>query len=280
MTQLSMTSFGSLPALRMVAADGAQATVTLYGGHLVSWRTADGQERLFCSSASARDGRRAIRGGVPVIFPQFGARGTGMRHGFARICTWRVARSGPDGGTEFELDASDLPPAVAQEWPHPFTLRLRVALTPDGLDLTLTVRNTGQHAFPFSAALHTYYALEQLGLCAIEGLRHGRFSDHLEQTGVQDEAALRFTEKLDRVYEQVPGALTLRDGAHALRLEQDGFTDVVVWNPGAVDAAALSDLADAEYQRFVCIEPALIAPNLLAAGAEWSGRHGVRLMTN
>ena len=89
---MSNTTFGQLPAVTIRAADGAQATVTLYGGHLVSWQTSDGQERLFCSRASSLDGSRAIRGGVPVIFPQFGARGTGMRHGFARVATWQLAK--------------------------------------------------------------------------------------------------------------------------------------------------------------------------------------------
>ena len=41
---------------------------------------------------------------------------------------------------------------------------------------------------------------------------------------------------------------------------------------GAQDAAALPDLADDEYQRFICIEPALIQPDTLAAGAQWTGR--------
>ena len=77
---MSKNTFGQLPAVTIRATDGAQATVTLYGGHLVSWRGSDGRERLFCSRESALDGSRAIRGGVPVIFPQFGARGAGMRH--------------------------------------------------------------------------------------------------------------------------------------------------------------------------------------------------------
>ncbi|WP_229425240.1 hypothetical protein [Massilia sp. Se16.2.3] len=63
------TTWGQLPALLLSAPDGAQATVTLYGAHLVSWRGADGRERLFCSARSSQDGAKAIRGGVPVIFP-------------------------------------------------------------------------------------------------------------------------------------------------------------------------------------------------------------------
>ncbi|MGK5048357.1 D-hexose-6-phosphate mutarotase [Janthinobacterium sp. GB4P2] len=272
---MSKSTFGQLPAVTIRATDGAQATVTLYGGHLVSWKTSDGQERLFCSHASSLDGSRAIRGGVPVIFPQFGARGTGMRHGFARVATWQLAASGEADGAahaEFTLQHTDLPEAIGATWPYAFTLRLRVAVQDQSLELSLSVHNTGEQAFPFSAALHSYFAIDQLSEARVGGLQRVRYSDETPQDALQAEELLQFTDKLDRIYYQLPGALHLQSGSHTLRLEQQGFTDAVVWNPGAQDAAALPDLADDEYQRFICIEPALIQPDLLAAGAEWSGR--------
>ncbi|MES2742366.1 MAG: D-hexose-6-phosphate mutarotase [Pseudomonadota bacterium] len=271
-------TFGHLPALRITAADGASAIVTLYGAHLVSWHSADGAQRLFCSSLSALDGSRAIRGGVPVIFPQFGARGAGMRHGFARVSTWRLADSGIDGQhhfAEFALDQHDLAPKLAADWPFAFSLRLRVALHGERLDLALSVRNEDDQAFPFSAALHSYLLVDQLASCALHGLQHVRFSDEVGQVALQDEAALRLSDKLDRIYYQVPGTLALDTGGAGLRLEQQGFTDVVVWNPGAADTAALADMADLEFERFLCVEPALIEPDLLAAGAEWTGLHSL-----
>ena len=272
---MSNSTFGQLPAMTIRAADGAQATVTLYGGHLVSWRTSDGQERLFCSRDSALDGSRAIRGGVPVIFPQFGARGTGMRHGFARVATWQLESTGDADGAawaQFILHHTDLPEAIAASWPWAFTLRLRVALQGQSLELQLSVHNTGEQAFPFSAALHSYFAIDQLSEARVGGLQRVRYSDETPQDALQAEEWLQFADKLDRIYYQLPGALTLQSGGHTLRLEQQGFTDAVVWNPGAQDAAALPDLGDDEYQRFICIEPALIQPDLLAAGAEWTGR--------
>ncbi len=272
---MSNSTFGQLPAMTIRAADGAQATVTLYGGHLVSWQTSDGQERLFCSRDSALDGSRAIRGGVPVIFPQFGARGTGMRHGFARVATWQLESTGDADGAawaQFILQHTDLPDAIATTWPWAFTLRLRVAVQGLSLELQLSVHNTGEQAFPFSAALHSYFAIDQLSEARVGGLQRVRYSDETPQDALQAEEELQFSDKLDRIYYQLPGALTLQSGGHALRLEQQGFTDAVVWNPGAQDAAALPDLADDEYQRFICIEPALIQPDTLAAGAEWTGR--------
>ena len=271
---MSNSTFGQLPAVTIRAADGAQATVTLYGGHLVSWQTSDGQERLFCSRNSALDGSRAIRGGVPVIFPQFGARGTGMRHGFARVASWQLEATGDTDGAawvQFILQRTDLPEAIAASWPWTFTLRLRVAVKAQALELQLSVHNTGEQAFPFSAALHSYFAIDQLSEARIGGLQRVRYSDETPQDALQAEEMLQFSDKLDRIYYQLPGALTLQSGGHALRLEQQGFTDAVVWNPGAQDAAALPDLADDEYQRFICIEPALIQPDTLAAGAAWSG---------
>ncbi len=275
---MSMTTFGALPAVRISAPDGAQATVTLYGGHLVSWKTADGQERLFCSALSALDGSKAIRGGVPLIFPQFGERGTGLRHGFARIAHWRLTDTGGgDSGAyaAFSLDQSDLPAALAAAWPFAFALTLRVTLHGNRLAIDFTVANTGAQAFPFSAALHSYHQVGDFQSSRLTGLQGVHFSDPDHSDAMQREAVLSFDDKLDRIYRQVPGLLTLHAGDATLQLDQQGFTDAVVWNPGAADSRALSDMDDDEYQRFICIEAALIAPATLAPGHIWSGRQNL-----
>jgi glucose-6-phosphate 1-epimerase len=256
--------FGELPAVRLQAPDGAEATVTLYGAHVVSWKGTNGQERMFLSSKSALDGSKAIRGGVPVIFPQFAARGAGMRHGFARVLPWRVRETGMDAGAAFavfELANADLPQQIAAAWPHEFTLSLRVTVQANELSMSLEVRNTGPQPFPFAAALHTYHLVDDIAAVQIDGVR--------PQT-------LAIDGKLDEVYEGIGGTITLKSGFGLLTLEQSGFTDAVVWNPGAADTAALPDMEDSEYQRFVCIEPALLGPKTLDAGAAWRGEYRLR----
>lgn len=257
---MDQTTFGQLPAIRITAPDGASAVVTLYGAHLVSWHGADGGERMFLSSRSALDGSRAIRGGVPVIFPQFAERGDGMRHGFARVSTWRLAGSGVTDGVawaEFGLNEGDL---AAGAWPHRFALTLQVAVHGNTLDMALAVQNTGQAPFPFAAALHTYHLVPHLADVRIEGLEAGTLS---------------LADKLDVVYEDVREPIMLGTWARVITLEQEGFADAVVWNPGAQDTAALADLEDDEYQRFVCIEPAQLDPVNLAPGAVWEGKYRV-----
>jgi len=257
------TTFGQLPALLLSAPDGAQATITLYGAHVISWRGADGRERMFCSAESALDGSRAIRGGVPVIFPQFAERGAGMRHGFARVSNWHVQDSGVEHGwafAEFALEAADLAPAHAAAWGHGFALRLRVAIRANEMTMRLQVRNVGADAFPFAAALHTYFLVGDIATVRIDGV-------------AREELVIRG--KFDQVYEQVASPLALVDGGIVLTLRQQGFTDAVVWNPGAEDAAALADMADEEYRRFVCIEPALLDGPVLQPGQSWVGEYHV-----
>ena len=257
-----MVDFGALPAVRIEGRDGAAAIVTLYGAHLVSWKSSNGQERIFCSTKSSLDGSRAIRGGMPVIFPQFAARGTGMRHGFARVSTWRLGDNGDDYA-EFNLTHTDLAPDVAAAWPYEFGLTLRIEVLADELRVALNVRNIGTAAFPFSSALHTYFMIDRLANTAIAGVQEGE---------------MLITDKYDHIYFGQARPIVLRSGIGALRLDQQGFTDAVVWNPGAADSAALADMEGDEFQHFVCIEPALIEPVTLEAGDTWTGRHQVNVV--
>lgn len=277
MAVVEMTQYGALPAVRLTAADGAQATVSLFGAHLLSWQTADGKERLFVSTQTPLDGSKAIRGGVPVIFPQFNVRGPGLRHGFARVSHWRLSDQGGDGGSAFiafSLTQRDIAAEHAQAWPHDFALTLRFTLHGDALEMEYTAHNPGLRAYPFGVALHTYYDVGHLDATSISGLQHQPFLDHHNNTRVQDAPSLHFSEKHDRMYEATPG-VTLNTADATLRLEQQGFQQWVVWNPGQEDAAALADLADDEYLRFVCIEPARIYQQPLEAGATWTGRHRI-----
>lgn len=279
MAVATMTQYGALPAVQITAADGAQATVSLFGAHLLSWKTADGVERLFVSTQTPLDGSKAIRGGVPVIFPQFNVRGPGLRHGFARVSNWRLTGSGGDGGQSFvelQLNQDDLAAEHAQAWPHAFELTLRYTLHGNALEADYTVRNSGATPFPFAVALHTYYDVGQLNATSISGLQHQRYTDHHLNTRTQDYPALHFNEKHDRLYQSTP-SLMLNTANTTFNLTQQGFSEWVVWNPGKDDAAALVDLADDEYQRFVCIEPARIDQQPLAAGASWSGKHRISI---
>ena len=79
-----------LPKVILSNSDGARAEIYLHGAHVTSWLPAGGEEQLYLSAASEfRDGA-AIRGGVPVVFPQFSSGGPLPKHGFARNLAWEL----------------------------------------------------------------------------------------------------------------------------------------------------------------------------------------------
>lgn len=48
---------------------GESIEILLYGATIISWKDGKGQEKLWLSEAAKLDGTKAVRGGVPVVFP-------------------------------------------------------------------------------------------------------------------------------------------------------------------------------------------------------------------
>ena len=83
------TTVAGLPATLLQLPQGDQLTVVHHGAQVLSW-VSGGRERLYLSPQSTLDGLSAIRGGIPVCFPQFNQRGDLPKHGFARNLPWQV----------------------------------------------------------------------------------------------------------------------------------------------------------------------------------------------
>lgn len=258
-------------AVHLVDNSGAQASISSYGGQLLSW-TSQGRERLYLSPRATFAAGLAIRGGVPVIFPQFSDRGRGPRHGFARLSEWERLPGSDTSEARFCLREDE---TTLKVWPHPFRAELAVGLSTDTLSIGLRVINTGPDTVSFTAALHTYLRIDDLASARLYGLEGRRFLDSTRNgaASVQPDSPLRFEEETDRIYPDVPAALHLHDGGSTLCIQQDGFRDVVVWNPGARLAARIGDLGQDEHARFVCAEAAQVAsPVQVAPGGSWQGQ--------
>jgi glucose-6-phosphate 1-epimerase len=256
---------------------GSSADVYLHGAHVTSWRDPSGAERLFLSSASNFAADKAIRGGIPVIFPQFADQGPLPKHGFARTAEWTLAsvEEGSDSGPSvavLRLRDSDATRAI---WPHAFEAELRVGLD-ERLSVRMTVMNTGPDAMEFTAALHTYLAVDDVAAARIEGLEGVRWVDkvHHGDAKVETSPRRRIAGEVDGVYLDVPGDVRVVCATdRAVRsARNDGFPDVVVWNPGAELAATLKDMGTGEFTRMLCVESAAVGqPVRLVPGATWTG---------
>ncbi|RYE43036.1 MAG: D-hexose-6-phosphate mutarotase [Hyphomicrobiales bacterium] len=256
---------------------GERLVASTYGGQVLSWTNRDGMELLYASELSTGEGGEPVRGGVPVCFPQFSGRGPLPQHGFARTSTWNALPDEAPGTIHFQLRDSE---SSAGIWPNKFRLDLYATLRPGELEVRLEVRNEGEHAWSFTGALHTYLAVSAARHTKLHGLRGAEAEDALaERFFTVREEVLDLSPPIDSVYYNVGGPLLLTDAEHILHIEQSGFSDVVVWNPGAERAPAYPDLSAADIPRLLVVEAAQARDRLdLAPHATWRGMQRLRLV--
>ena len=271
--------FQGQPCRRIRIACGDTALVALQGAHVLSW-VSGGRERLFLSPANRWDSRTAIRGGIPVCFPQFNARGSLPRHGFARNLPWQLT-SPSEHADQSQLDctlaADDHTRAM---WPQEFEAQLRVTITPGQLQVTLSVDNQGPTALSFSGALHTYLAVDAIAQARLTGLGGQAEWDALTDARAPADAALRFDGEFDRVYAAAAAPLLLEDGVHRVEIAQSPqWADTVVWNPGQAKCAAMTDMTPNGFSRMLCVEAAQVFhPIEVPAAGHWQGWQRLRVV--
>ena len=267
--------FRDTEALRLNGPRGASAVISLLGGQVLSWITPDGRERLFLSDKAVFDGSVAIRGGIPVCWPQFAALGDLPKHGFVRTRPWRVAteRCGDDYALVTLAIEDD--EATRALWPHAFRLELTLMLEDDRIDLELSVSNTGEAPFSFTGALHTYLRVTQVEDVALEGLygHHYRDAANGDKVVRDSGTAVMVDAEIDRVYRDVKRPQLLQAGNLSLGIQSQDFPDVVVWNPWVDKCGALADMPADGWRHMLCVEAAVAeTPVLVPAGEEWYGR--------
>lgn len=274
-TSIEIIDFQGIEALCLNGPRGSRAVVAKRGGQVLSWTAADGRERLFLSDRAVGDGSAAIRGGIPVCFPQFADLGDLPRHGLVRTREWQVGgRSCGDDYAMVTLLVED-DAASRALWPHPFRAEITVGLEADRLDIELGIDNPGDSPFQFSAALHTYLRVVQVEDVALEGLYGFTYRDAADGNRQRRETgtALLVEGETDRIYQDVRRPLLLQAGNLSLGIHAEGFPDVVVWNPWVERSAQIPDLPANGWRHMLCVEAAAVhRPVAVAAGGSWSGR--------
>ena len=257
---------------------GSTVRVAHHGAHVVSWTDTTGRERLYLSRETHTGPSASIRGGIPVIFPQFGV-GPLPKHGFVRTRDWSVIAHRP---ASVSLRISDDETSRAL-WPHRWTLELHVELG-EALTVRMVARNTGDSPFDFTAALHNYFLVDDVATAAVRGLASVPYHDKTKPamitsstrgvTSVQRDELLTVDGEMDRVYVGGPRSVAIENavGSSATQITADGFGDWVVWNPGREGAGALGDMPADDYRRMLCVEAARVeSPVRLEPNAEWTG---------
>jgi glucose-6-phosphate 1-epimerase len=258
---------------------GRSFEVYLYGGQVTSWKNEKGDELLFMSTKAIFEPPTPIRGGIPLLFPQYSNTGPLPSHGFVRQRFWEIDTSPPplpshpysSAHVDLILKSSD---ADLKIWPNKFVYRLRVALGHGG-DLTLTsrVKNSDVKPFNFTAGLHPYFYVSDISQIQVEGLQNLDYLDQQKnRTRFTDHAKfITFNSQLDRLYLRTPSKLRIVDHnkKKTIVVRKEGYADAVVWNPWD---KKVSDLGVEDYKRFVAVEPVAVEkPIILKPGQVWKG---------
>jgi glucose-6-phosphate 1-epimerase len=256
--------------------NGGTVKVSPYGAQVLSWVPAGLDDCLFLSPKAEFRAGDAIRGGVPVVFPQFAGKGNLPKHGFARIQTWEVARVTDDSAVFWLSETED----TRKIWPHRFLAEYIVRIENSRLEMSLAITNTDIAPFTFTTALHTYLRVQNATKTTVLGLKGLTYRDSTngDKESSDESDRVSFFGEMDRIYLDVPASLQLSNDDRNIFIRSEGFLDAVIWNPGPEKCALLVDMEPDGYLQFVCVEAAVVArPVRLAPGSSWRSKQSLSI---
>ena len=260
MTELELpeglTAFETpLPGIK-VDTPAAQGVIYTNGAHVAEWTPAGARPVLWLSASSVFEPGKAIRGGIPIIWPWFGAGADNDKapaHGFARspsgtfvtrrsarpasrrCCSgWRVGRSPSISPPICHVTS----PSIAGSMGRALSVQLMVTAGAEDLRFEGAYTPTSPSATSRRPASRAWTAPP-----SVTG----------SPTRPRYSPAPSISPATDRVYESKsrPASSTRLGGT----IQVEGrLSQTVVWNPWIAKAAAMADFGDDEWTGMVCVE--------------------------
>lgn len=228
---------------------------------------------IFYLSPLGRQPDRCVRGGQPVLFPQFAESGPLKKHGFVRDLVWRICEDTQSEEQHSVVYATEVSAKDFPEWPYEAALILSVEARPGCISQKLNIKNTGNATFSWTGGLHPYFLIGNYREASLDGLEGVRYFDRYAP-GVQyiQSGPVVWNEApCEKLFDRAP-ELKLWTGTNCLTLQTEGFDQWMVWNPGLDGAKSITDLPDEDWNKFVCIEPVCVdRPVSLRQGEVFQG---------
>ncbi len=227
----------------------ADAQISLYGAHVLSFIPKGKEDLLWVSSKSNYLKGKAIRGGIPVCWPWFGPV-KAPTHGLARIRDWDFisAVSEADDSTTVYLTL------FCPEMNLKASMRINVGRE---LSLELTSENCSNEPVTLTSALHTYFNIADIHQVRCLGLDGMEYADKVTGENCCQSGNVIFDRETDRIYAST-NVVVIDDPVlgRKIRVERMGSSSAVVWNPWIDKAANMADFGDEEYLQMLCVEAA------------------------
>lgn len=219
------------------------AKIALQGAHLFHWQpNHTHQPVLWLSEIEPFKAGNAIRGGVPICYPNFGAGLDGTKspfHGTARISLWDLV--------DYAVDKNGVYLAFR------LAEKAKVEMY---LGETAEVRFTQRDDEPSQLALHSYFNLADITQTTVSGLPNRCF-DKLTNSEQVVENPRKIAENVDCIYQiEQPISIIHDHGYHRqIEVEHQNASEMVLWNPWHKPTGAMSE---GGYRTMVCVETARI----------------------
>jgi len=258
---------GKLPMIK-VTNSFASADIYLQGAHMTRFDPKGEKGLLWMSDASPFSPGKAIRGGIPICFPWFGAHKTNKdapMHGFVRTRAWNLKETAQlsDGRTKITLQTGS-DEASLKFWAFEFDLSMTFTFGA-ALEIELTATNTGWQPLSYEDCLHTYFNISELSKTLVSGFDGVAYID--KRKG--DIRAVQSGDLLvqgDTVHLHIkaPATSEIADSPwdRRIRIEQQGMDETVVWNPGEAGSASNPEMAG-RWSKFICVESATCADDCI-----------------
>jgi glucose-6-phosphate 1-epimerase len=238
----------------------AEAEIYLHGAQVTKFNPQNQPPVLFLSALSQFKPGKAIRGGVPLCFPWFGAKAGDPKapaHGFARLTEWNlesVIQEHAGISIVMSLQSSAETKAL---WPAEFSAKYTVTVGAQ-LQLALAVTNTGTTPSTYEEAMHSYFTVGDIESVSIEGLAGTTYLDRMNALAPtpQGEDPIQFSGETDRVYLGTEATCIVNDPAlgRKIQIAKKGSRSTVVWNPWIEKSKGFADFGDHEWPGMVCVE--------------------------
>ena len=240
-----------------VTNESAIAKIAVQGAHLFHYSRIGEEPILWLSESSYMEDGKHIRGGIPICWPSFGMNNPELpQHGFARNRMWDLVNiiENDSSSTTVIMELNDTRKS-RREWEYKFNLQVSITIS-DKLTMELTTLNRDSQAFKFTQALHTYFNISDISNIHIEGLNEKPYLDALSNESKVQNGDVTFNSEVDSVYQEVDKDILLKDKSRDIKIQSEGSSSAVVWNPWIEKAKRMSGMRDDAYTEFVCIETA------------------------
>jgi len=283
-------------SVKLTLPTGESVDILLYGATVTSWKVPVGkspsgefitEEKLFLSDKAHLDGSKAVRGGIPLVFPIFGKSDDHPKlaqHGFARISRWEFLGNQSESDSSIQVDfglgPENIPADVRAVWGYDFGLIYSVTLSTNTLETKIVIQNKGTETFDFQVLFHTYFRVPDVEALSISGLEGLTYRDKVTSSVAEENSSeLKITSETDRVYLDASKVVSVSSDIKRLfDVKLESLQDVVVWNPWTGSSNIADFGPEGAWKNMICVEAGSVGRfHKIEGGAIWEGGQVIKL---